>query len=366
MGIVRLTAEEAVAESVKALGLDPEVADFETPEVIAESVRRAASFLCPAGPRQIVRALQTALDGLCPPDALAGQALVDVIESVASYGDLVEAPVEDEERGIAKRMLFLAHPAYIAIGDGAVLLLGVRAEGQPLLDDSLGKRVEHRHHTRRLLLEHGEDPVQLLAPLGLSEVHDEHWLSRPPTQDASDVVADYALRLRAAGPAGTIEGLRILDPDARVSYYRGRWRDLGSRDTGTFVARRPLAFGADGWCFAEVEKGEVTRLVDLPLLDQLDHAHDEAWRLQAAIDHVNGRPQTIKRVQGHGTDDCELRFFSPIPSWIQRRLDAVGRPINRQRGCLLAYAIPSRQLEQEVKFLGENMWLVVDDGGGPR
>jgi hypothetical protein len=154
--------------------------------------------------------------------------------------------------------------------------------------------------------------------------------------------------------------VRVIDPDSDVSYYRGRWRELRSTDTGRFVARRPQAWGADLWCFINVSRGTVEKLLDLPVQSALATGADEAWRLQAALDALRNEPQRL-RVAGDGEGSYAiLDLFAPVPSWIQRRLDIVGRPEHRRRGALFSYALPAADLEEEVNFIRQNMWISID------
>jgi hypothetical protein len=160
-----------------------------------------------------------------------------------------------------------------------------------------------------------------------------------------------------------LEGVTILDPSAPVRFYRGRWRTPKKADDGIFVARRPQAYGADLWCFAEVSTGAVTRLIDLPVTVSVAPASDEAWRLQAALDAEAGHPQLF-RVRGRElTDAALLDLFSPLPSWAQRRLDAIGKPLLRSRGALLSYRIPREELDEELQFLVNMLWMAPDDPG---
>ena len=104
-------------------------------------------------------------------------------------------------------------------------------------------------------------------------------------------------------------------------------------------------------------------VVDLPMRHRLDRACDEAWRLQAAIDCLADNPQRV-RVQQRTGNLAVLHLLSPIPSWAQRRLDAVGRALPRQRGSLISYSISDEQLEEELSFLAQTMWIDPDDQGG--
>lgn len=363
MRIVSLSADAAVAAVVEALGFDATAVDLTVPEVVAATVRRAASFTCPGTPRRLAAVVRAAALGLVndadDEETFPVRATVD---SLAAYGDLIEAPVSTDG-GTEQRVLFLAEPSFVELG-AAVLLQGVRADGVPYLSGSAAELIENDGHVRRLAPGHGFGPADLKA-LGLREVSAAHWLEHPPLCDAEELVADYDRRLSAAGPAGTIDDCVILDGSKPPTYYSGRWRALSSKDSGNFVARRAAAYGAPLWCYVEVDGGEVRRLIDLPAAARLNRACDEAWRLQAAIDALRGLPQVVRLDRGSRADVVVMSLFSPPPAWAQRRLDAVGRPIPRNRS-LLSYALAQDQIEAELAFLQASLWTVkLRDGETP-
>ena len=365
MGIARLQRDDVVAATVDALGLDAAAADLETPEVLAAIVRRAASFLCPITPRALARSVGECLDGLVTKDQpdTRGSFVGTMLEDLVAYGDLIEAPIEDDRSGISRRLLFLAQPSYVPLPSSICLLVGIRADGLPIYDGSLDDRVDYYNHARRVTLGSDEEPADVLGGLGLRELSEQQWLHHPPKVAAAALVEQYSARLAAAGPSGSVEGVQILDPTTPVTYYRGRWRAPTQRDSDKFVGQRPIQFGADQWCYCDLADGEVTRLVDLPTLDRLDRGCDEAWRLQAAIDSLAGTPQLLRVRPGRIAGEVVLQFQSPIPSWGQRRLDALGQPLGHQPGSLFAYKLSDALIDQELAFLKETIWLHIQQEG---
>ena len=365
MGIARLQRDDVVAATVEALGLDAAVADLETPEVLAAIVRRAASFLCPITPGALARSVGECLNGLVATDQpeTHGSLVGAMVEELVVYGDLVEAPIEDERSGISRRLLFLAQPSYVPLSSNTCLLVGIRADGLPIDDGSLDDRVDYYNHTRRVTLGSDEEPADVLGGIGLRELSEQQWLHHPQEVEAADLVEQFSVRLAAAGPSGSVEGVRILDPTTPVTYYRGRWRASTQRDSGSFVGQRPIQFGAHQWCYCDLADGVVMRLVDLPTLDRLTRGCDEAWRLQAAIDSVAGTPQRLRVRPGRIAGEVVFEFQSPIPSWGQRRLDALGQPLGRQPGSLFAYKLSDDLMDQELAFLEETMWLQMQQEG---
>ncbi|MGH3493756.1 MAG: hypothetical protein ACRDQ1_11025, partial [Sciscionella sp.] len=184
----------------------------------------------------------------------------------------------------------------------------------------------------------GPDLDQLMMVNDIAERSVSQWLQAPRPRSAVELLGEYTMRLDAAGPSGEIEGPRILDPAAPVQYYRGRWRAPKSGDSGMFLARRPQAYGADLWCVARLDDGRFVRLVDLPLFGSLLPAADEAWELQAAIDAERGHRQRVRVRPTSDAGYAAIDFFSPLPSWAQRRLDLFGTPLLAGRGALFTYS----------------------------
>lgn len=360
VGVERIDPVRVAEESVEALALNAAEVGLTSPEALAASIRRAASFLCPTTPGALLRAVKEVLSGLPGFSDETEIEIAALVDSLVSYGDLIELPIDDGSR--SRRQLFLGPPAFIPRQANTALLLGVRPEGAPLLSDDLLNTINHVGHARLIRSRDGHPIADLLGTEGLIELQPEQWMRAPRRATPEETVGFYVGRLEAAGPSGDIEGVRVIDPASKVTYYRGRWRILRPRDEGRFVARRPQAFGADLWCFTDVAEGGVRKLIDLPLRDPLAPGSDEAWHLQAALDALAGHPQRLRvRV---GTPTQAIDFFSPVPSWIQRRLDVMGSPAPRTSGALFSYAFPNDEVAEEIRYLKDMMWLSVEEASG--
>jgi hypothetical protein len=356
MAVERLDPATARTCTLRSLGLDPEGSGLDSAVAYAALVRRAASFLCPTSPGALVRAVAEIASPLSavPMEELR-RAIEAVLESVIACGDLFELPIED--MGTRRRTTFLGPPAFVCLGD-LYLLLGVRAEGAPILSDQLREMVEHRDQLRVIRT---ADPAirETLLSEGLIELRPEQWLRAPRRSSAQELVDRYSTRLNAAGKASRIEGLRILDPHSDVRFYRGRWREPEKRDAGRFLARRPQAFGAALWCWSELADGELTALIDLPIQSPLARGCDEAWHLQAALDAISEQPQQLRvRPAPSAPGTVLLEVFSPLPSWAQRRLEAIATSVAHTQGALVSYQLCEDDVEQEANFLKDMMWLV--------
>ncbi|MQS06203.1 hypothetical protein [Streptomyces alkaliphilus] len=283
------------------------------------------------------------------------------LDLLVPIGDLIELPHQGDRKS---RQIYLAPPSFVEKAPGHYLLLGVRPNGAPLVNESLSAGIQHEGHTRSLELDAQLAPARLRAA-GLHEIPLDHWLKRPRAAQAAAVVTVMRQRLDGAGESGEVGGLKIIDPAASVLYYRGRWRPLESSDSGDFVARRPQAYGADLWCFVRVEHGIPRALVDLPVDDLAAAGCDEAWRTQAAIDALMGAPQVMHIQPAPGTPSSRrLDLFSPVPGWAQRYLELVGIPVSQARGALVSYRVPMSAIGQVAAFFTDMLWMHVSEEGG--
>lgn len=353
------TGDEVAALSVRTLGLDEEIFPLDYPEAVCASLRRAASFLCPSTPRALV---DTVWDVLAPlMDApLAREDLMDFVEQLISTGDLLELADTTADR--SARLLYLGPPSFVEKSPGRFLVTGVRPHGAPLVPSGIA--VEYEGHTRTILLD-VDGPDARLRELGLHRFTAQQWVGQPSTISARVHTGQYRERLDVGRESGAIDGLTIIDPAARTTYYRGRWRPPALGDTGDFVGRRPQAFGADRWCVVRLLNGEPKRLIDLPLANSASPARDDAWRLQAAIDAERGTPGVCRMLAIPGTvptAEYVIDFFAPLTSWAERYLELVGTPVDKSRGALFSYRILASALGGLRSVLTDTLWMAMTEG----
>lgn len=122
-----------------------------------------------------------------------------------------------------------------------------------------------------------------------------------------------------------------------------------------FIGRRGQRYGSDLWCLVELAGGCVRRFLDFVSVGDRVRPCDIAWRVQMAFDAAAGRPQRMA-VRSGSDDRVILDFFSPLPSWAERRLTVSGTKVDRER-CLLSYSLPSARLVSELEFLKNCLWL---------
>lgn len=352
----QLGVADVHAQMVTELGLDPSAVDLTSIEAVAGAVRRAASFLCPCTAPTLVRAVVRPMRGLVQDLDAFKELVQETLEAMIAHGDILEHRDVEEDPGHGAAALLYAAPAgFVARESGTVFLLGVTTDQLSALPDEFEARIEYVNHLRRLSTGPGEDLRSDLLQLGLIEVSYSAWLRAPQLETASQHVASLDRLLDAAQPSRDVPGLSLLDPARGVRFYRGRWVKPRAAQSGRYVARRSQAYGADLWCYIEMRDGNPERLIDFPSAGSRWRGCDEAWRLQMAIDAHGGNPQRFRISSGpEGTRVME--FFSPLPTWVRRRWDAVGEPVAAS-GCLFAYRLRDAELPEELRFASDSLWL---------
>lgn len=346
MGLTIIRRADTTDLTYQALGLS---IGAPVEQVIAAASRRAASVNCPTTPAALTAAVSRSLAPIIDEDDLSGL-VMQILERLVAMGDLVESV--EERAGVRRTIIYLGGPRFIKRGNGDALLIGVRPDALPIVSDELVDDLEQYGYIRRVAAR--PELEGLLEDEGLREVKSTRWLRAPEVVSAEEFRAAYDARLKAAGPSGEIEGLRVLDPSTPNTYYRGRWRAPRKEHSGNFVARRGQRFGAELWAYVTVTDGEPVRLLDLPALTP-DRGCDEAWQLQAAIDASNNNPQQIT-VHGTGRGGIGLALYAPPPRWLQRRWELIGQP-SKIRGALFAYEFSPADAREELPFATERLWL---------
>lgn len=357
--IEEITKESVIGTAKLALGLAPGPTFDDA--FVAALLRRAAAIHCPCSPATLASAVSDSLRFIHDGETQR-EIIESCLEGLLVGGDLLElAQVSVDDPNVKGTWVFAAPPAFIMRPSGIAFLVGISADEVSPLPPHLSARVEYRGFTRTL----STDPSStvelrvLLSETGMFELPERVWLRAPGEESAKAFRDAIFARLDDRGPSGSIEDLEILDPASSVTYYKKRWIKP-KRQSGTFVAKRPQAYGAPIWCVARLIEGEPRQILDLPLHDKHSarwRGCDAAWHLQMAIDHCNGNSQLYRARPISG--GSILDFYSPIPLWAQRRLMIFGRPEPRKRS-LFSYFIPQRELAGEEEFLQRRLWLALE------
>jgi hypothetical protein len=348
---IQIDAGRARVMLQEALLLADETPDLQGDAVLAATLRRAASFSSPAGRSALVGEVVAAIGALLGDRDQLRDRVTGVLDRLLDHGDLLELAKAEAGQG---RRILLRPPAYVETAS-SYLLLGVRPEGAPIID-LLSDRGRIEEGVVRRIDGKSETIREALEDAGLQALTAEAWAGAPSEVAPEDLLAEIRAALLAAGPVGKIEGLRVIDPESKLRFYKGRFREPIPRDSGMFVARRPQAFGPERWCIASISAGVLEKLIDFPIMGGLERPGDEALRAQAAIDTVKGHPQHLG-VRDREGGKTSLDFFAPLPSWATRRLDSLGGQVEQGPGALFSYRLGDGEAHAETRFLASYLWL---------
>lgn len=358
MAVTAITSRELLQAVRRASGLPPVVDNHLDEPLLAALIRRAAGFLSPCSRATVATSVVESLEFLCDePEALRDR--VDAaIESLIAFGDLLELnQVTIDDPNAKGTWIFAAPPGFVKLRSGTVLLLGISRDESMPLPSGLSERVIYNRFARILPLGDRDQTAALVA-LGLIAHTEEAWTRQPPSTTPQALVEKLGNRLTSIAASGDLPELTFIRPDSDVRYYRGRWA-TPRNETGMFIGRRPQEFGREAlWGIVQLTNGAPIRFLDLPTRNRW-RGCDEAWYVQMALDASRRTPQEYRVRAGAGR--AYLDFFSPVPSWAERRLAIVGEPALREK-CLFSYRVPQSELKAQEEYLQKHLWLVrVDD-----
>lgn len=353
-----LTSESAEPRVLSQLGLGAGVISLASAEAIAALLRRAAGFLCPCPGRTLVDAVHRAAGPWLGEDSR--EEVGDILKQLCIAGDLVEMGPATGEGGANSRLFYLAPPAFLLRDSGAAYLQGVVPDQAAGLPAEFAALLQVQGITRRLRAQANIDWEPLLLGLGYAPLPRDHWFGAPAPSTAAQHCARYSKQLDSSPVGGATTALNVIEPAADSTYYQGRWTPAGER-CGTYVGRRDVQHGRKIWCFVRIGGGQILRLYDLQPDGEAGAGASEAWHLQMALDACAGTPQLFSLRTGDASlNDGEVAvdLFSPLPLWAERRLEALGRRLNRKGpGALFTFALDKDEVEEETRFLTRVLFL---------
>jgi hypothetical protein len=279
------------------------------------------------------------------------------IEAITAHGELIEYMPADGAQALPRRLLVPAPPRFVARQSGSIFILGIAPGDVSPFNGNFDQRVDYVGYSRLIIPSHGEELTFALSSFGLSAWKESDWLRTPSIGGSEKLLSLVNSELlNNPMPAG-ISNLQVATYDGRPDYYVGRWQNPRHDMNGEYVGRIPAIYGAAAWCVVRLVDGKVTHLIKLPHFGTGGRACDEAWLVLCAFDKSRGQPQAYSTSE-LSDRQVELRLFSPVSSWIQRRFHAVGKQNANPRGCLLSFLFSPEEILQEKQFLEENLWLV--------
>ena len=323
---------------------------------IANICRHTAGLLCPVNKRSLVKSIVSPLEPLGFQNM--SDFVSDVVDTLISQGDLLESIERMDESNslLCSTLLYVAPPQYISLSASKFVLLGVAPDNTDILPTEIMQIIQSNDCLRYVIANNKQvDLKDVFRNHDLFEIDLEQWLQAPQQESAEVFIARLDEELFKTSFADDILELSILDPNTPSDYYLGRWVSPSSNNTGNYIAKRPIAFNQYTWCYISLDQGCITHLLDLPFGYTLERGCDQAWRAQSAIDFININPQTIK-IESLDSDKVILKVFSPIPNWLERRWCSLGHR-GSSDGCLTSFILELSDVEREIGFSKERMWL---------
>ena len=356
MVIKEVTKPEIFKEVLELHGINKFTNNCSSVIAISCVLRRLAGYMCPCSRSQLAKALIDSFKFIVNTNEVFAQKVDEVVEALISHGDLMEicdaTTIDPNQK---RTWVFAVPPAYVPRKSGNIFLAGITPDQISPLPNELEERIEYIEHLRLIRQLEGENLLEIFKELGMTELSEKAWLKSPPRETPKAFLESMQQKLESLDYCGEIPDLTILDPDKPVNYYRGRWTN-GEGKSGHFIARRPQAFGADLWGYTKLDNGMPIFFLDFPLPNNRYRGCDFAWRLQAAIDWCCDHPQTFRVRDSINNDDVGIDFFSPVPLWVRRRLDAIGKPTPSLK-CLFSYIVSQSDINLEIKYLEDDIWL---------
>lgn len=354
LGLRQLTPEELRGAVAQQLGVGDDE-NGSSIALLAAVLRRTAASACPCPRDAIVDIAAASLQGLDGSGSIKNL-VREMLDRLVVIGDLLELGNASSLPGVTvDDWLYCARPTFV-VQDNSILILGVEAEDQAAMPPALRQMMRRRRELRFIPTEPGAgaDIRQQLVQAGYLELSKAAWMRLPTERTAAQFKEDAKQRLKDSGGMGDLEGLTVIGPPGASNNFKARWTSPGAK-TGYFVGRRPQAFGAPIWVFVELAQGRPTRFIDLPWSAAKFRGCDLGWRIQSALDTLAGVPQSY-RTAVVSNDLNRYEFFSPLPLWIERRLQIHGEKIVVD-GALIAYELACDVDHAIDDLLQSRMWF---------
>jgi len=319
---------------------------------IAQALRRAVHILAPCPRHELEQAVVRSFCMFVAEAEELQTKISAILELLISYGDILEMrPFQDDPWSVASIILRPAPPSFVVRRNGTIIILGVAGDDISPLPGAWNARMTYHGVLRTIQPERGENVTALLSDIGMLQLTEKMWLHFPEARMAKQYLSDWSENLAQASASTPIEELLVIRTSQSPTYYAGRWVAPGRGDSGMHVARRPQKYGSPLWCLVDLDDGILLRFLDLASFANRERSCDLAWRVQMAMDAVIGTPQAV-RVR----ESSVLDFFSPLPSWAERRLAVVGEREPPYR-CLFSYRMPDKDVEDSLLFLKDHLWI---------
>jgi hypothetical protein len=277
---------------------------------------------------------------------------------------LTKRPNSNQKR----RQIYASPPAFIELND-KYFLIGIGGQDQSLGNTELQQRLRYTEHLRwwnpndfngkqrldSLLDDSRIMPLQKSDWIGMDEKIEKKYRDGPETF-LKDVDAQLEAFQNQIVEAPKIQ---VLDHATKPDYYKGRWVDLLQKHSGNYIIRYGEKWDRR-YSYARIQAKTIIKRIQMnQIWDQnLKNHRDLALMIQSAIDASNDRYQKYGFQQQENDDKCILNLFHLIPSWLERKILALGLSIPKEegKGILMSYEIPNEVKEEILETL-EASWL---------
>lgn len=354
--MIRLLSSEAASSSIsEQLGLDPSDFSQKSTNYYASFMRRVCAMHCPMPRGTVIRLAKDLLSGFEEDVEITQSNIEAAVDGLFEAGDLLElSRFTSSDENFSGDWIFLAPPSYMRRESGKVFIFGIAPDDATFLPLSLQSLLKSEG-PYRYLFECDKDVVEILSTTGLRQISESQWQPSPKKQTAKQHYETHKKKLLAAPPAGTIDGIKIFVPKSvNNANYKDRLKPTNG-ETGFFIGRRPANFGAEHWCFFQLNQGAAERYIDLPLSSDKVRGCDAAWHLQLAAEFLNGNPENYITSEIDGK--IHVTFSFPLPLWAIRRFRAIDNYANVSP---FYRTFPLKEWSVEKRFIEEQLWFVTD------
>ncbi len=178
-----ISKDDLQTEMMTALGLGRASLSFDSREVLAAAIRRAAGFLCPCPSKSLIDAVMQPLRYVAQSSDDLETTVRDVVEDLVAVGDL------QEFRDVAlnsSALLYLAPPSYVYLLGDKVILLGVTPDSVSFLPEDIEQMIGVKGGLRFLRKEPPHVGIGSKVSVRDLEGRSEDYIITPPHKaDAS-------------------------------------------------------------------------------------------------------------------------------------------------------------------------------------
>jgi hypothetical protein len=329
-------------------------------EALSMHVLYLSTLLCPIPKLNLSNQLNWSLGAL-----FSKEEINEALEKHLSHQNLILNPSNSSKE------IFTCPLRYIIPGSdkNKYILVGVGSKNQGLGNFELQDKLKFKNHIRYWNasdFKNSNELEKLLKDLYIQPVSVESWIGTDDyiekiyKDGARKLIETIDKKLKLEGNES--EGFynqEYLDSNTNQKYYKGRWKEIKNSNNSACIIRFENNY-APVYRYAKIESRKKIKSIDLKYLFYGNKLKDEwsvALMIQQAIDINNHKPQIFKK-EKIDESYIEIKFYHPIPLWLERYMDAYGEVIKREEGQhhLFSYKTNANMLVSIEEYLKE-YWI---------